>query len=104
MAEYEIVNNKSNDFSAQKLRPISHQNFLAHLIACQLPPLVDLTDSLAIVIILWHEKYWEEFFPGIPRWIAGMFYLEPISKMSFGPISLLAPRFKSSTYSSMPPV
>jgi hypothetical protein len=63
---------------------------------------VDLTDSLAIVIILWHEKYWEEFFPGIPRWIAGMFYLEPISKMSFGPIFLLELRFKSSTYNSMP--
>jgi hypothetical protein len=42
---------------------------------------VDLTDSLAIVIILWHEKYWEAFFPGVPRRIAGMFYLEPISKV-----------------------
>jgi hypothetical protein len=81
MAEYEIVNNKSNDFSAQNLRPISQQNFLAHLMACQWQPLVDLTDSLAIVIILWHEKYWEEFFPGVPRWVAGMFYLEPISKV-----------------------
>jgi uncharacterized protein with ATP-grasp and redox domains len=30
--------------------------------------------------------------------------LEPISKMSFGPISLLVLRFKSSTYNSMPPV
>jgi hypothetical protein len=76
MAEYEIVNNKSNDFSAQNLRLISRQNLLAHWIACQRPPLVDLTDSLAIVIILWHEKYWEEFFPGVPRWITGMFYLE----------------------------
>jgi hypothetical protein len=27
--------------------------------------------------------------------------IEPISKMSFGPISLLEPRFKSSTYNSM---
>jgi len=35
-----------------------------------------------------------------------MYYriLEPISKMSFGPISLLVPRLKSSTYNSMPPV
>jgi hypothetical protein len=81
MAEYEIVNNKSNDFSALNLRPVSQQNFLAHLIACQLHSLVDLTGSLAIVIILWHEKYWEAFFPGVPRWIAGMFYLEPISKV-----------------------
>jgi hypothetical protein len=32
------------------------------------------------------------------------FYLESISKMSFGPISLLVPRFKSSTYNSMLPV
>jgi hypothetical protein len=104
LAEYEIVNNKSNDFSAQNLRPIRHQVFLTQLIAYRLFPLVVLTDSLAIVIILWHEKYWESFFPGVPRWIAGMFYLEPISKMSFGPISLLAPRFKSSTYSSMPAV
>jgi hypothetical protein len=30
--------------------------------------------------------------------------VEPISKMSFGPISLLEPRFKSSTYNRMPPV
>ncbi len=30
--------------------------------------------------------------------------LEPISKMSFGPISLLVPRFKSSTYNRMHPV
>jgi hypothetical protein len=30
--------------------------------------------------------------------------LEPISKMSFGPISLLVPRFKTSTYTSMPAV
>jgi hypothetical protein len=30
--------------------------------------------------------------------------LEPISKMSFGPTSLLVPRIKSSTYNSMPPV
>jgi hypothetical protein len=30
--------------------------------------------------------------------------LEAISKMSFGPISLLVPRFKSSTYNSMPAV
>jgi hypothetical protein len=69
--------------------------------------MVELTDSLAIVIILWHEKYWEEFFPGVPRWIAGMFYLEPISKMSFGLPPLSAgwvPRFKSSTYNSMPAV
>jgi hypothetical protein len=29
--------------------------------------------------------------------------LEHISKMSFGPISLLVPRLKSSTYNSMPP-
>ncbi len=31
-------------------------------------------------------------------------HVEAISKMSFGPISLLVPRFKSSTYNSMPPV
>jgi hypothetical protein len=30
--------------------------------------------------------------------------IEPISKMSFGPISLLVPRLKSSTYNSMPAV
>jgi len=30
--------------------------------------------------------------------------LEAISKMSFGPISLLVPRFKSSKYGSIPPV
>jgi hypothetical protein len=37
---------------------------------------------------------------------AGIFSLslEPISKMSFGPISLLVLRFKSSTYNSMPAV
>ena len=39
---------------------------------------------------------------------SGMFFLttpiEPISKMSFGPISLLVARFKSSTYNSMPEV
>jgi hypothetical protein len=29
---------------------------------------------------------------------------EAISKMSFGPISLLVPRFKSSKYGSIPPV
>jgi hypothetical protein len=32
------------------------------------------------------------------------YFLKPTSKMSFGPISLLEPRFKSSTYNSMPPV
>jgi hypothetical protein len=32
------------------------------------------------------------------------FLLEAISKMSFGPMSLLVPRFKSSKYSSMPAV
>jgi hypothetical protein len=41
-------------------------------------------------------------------WLAvdhsGKGLLEPISKMSFGPISLLVPRFKSSTYNSMPAV
>jgi hypothetical protein len=31
-------------------------------------------------------------------------FLEAISKMSFGSISLLGPRFKSSKYSSIPPV
>jgi len=31
-------------------------------------------------------------------------YLEAISKLSFGPISLLVPRFKSSKYYSIPPV
>jgi len=30
--------------------------------------------------------------------------LEPISKMSFGPISLLVPRFKFPTYNSMPAI
>ena len=30
--------------------------------------------------------------------VALKFFPEPISKMSFGPISLLVPRFKSSTY------
>jgi hypothetical protein len=41
----------------------------------------------------------------LPGWwpITG-FRLEPISKMSFDPISLLVLRFKSSTYSSMPAV
>jgi len=32
------------------------------------------------------------------------FSLEAISKMSFGSISLLGPRFKSSKYQSIPPV
>jgi hypothetical protein len=36
--------------------------------------------------------------------LVGQEFLEPISKMSFGPISLLVLRFKSSTYNSMPPV
>jgi hypothetical protein len=31
-------------------------------------------------------------------------YYEAISKKSFGPISVLVPRFKSSTYLSMPAV
>jgi hypothetical protein len=50
---------------------------------------------------------------GINATIEGSFFamsldycqqLEPISKMSFGPISLLEPRLKSSIYNSMPPV
>jgi hypothetical protein len=45
-----------------------------------------------------HPSLWDVF----PQRGPGM--LEPISKMSFGPISLLAPRFKSSTYNSMPAV
>jgi hypothetical protein len=79
LPEYEIVNSKSNDFSSQNLRPLSRraQNeamgfnnvdeyeyeaeecrlisssilaFLSDEIACDLS--LNLTDSLAIVIIL----------------------------------------------------
>jgi hypothetical protein len=38
LAEYEIVNNKSNDFSAYNLRPIRRQVFLTDLNACGYPP------------------------------------------------------------------
>ena len=61
MAEYEIVNNKSNDFSTQSLQLISRQNFLKHFFVGGRLPVLELTDCLAIVIILWHEKYWEAF-------------------------------------------
>jgi hypothetical protein len=37
-------------------------------------------------------------------WYKSSVLLEPISKMSFGPISLLVPRFKSSTTHRLPPV